>query len=58
MQHLQLHGCGFHHEGGRHTTVFNAANNHKSRVPRHREIKRGLVREICRQLGIPPPTEK
>ena len=58
LRHLRQHGCGFDREGGKHTTVFNPANNRQSRVPRHREIKAGLVREICKQLDVPPHLEK
>lgn len=58
FKHLASHGCLFEREGGKHTTVYNPATNHQSRVPRHREIKPGLVREICRQLGIPAPEER
>jgi hypothetical protein len=56
MQHLRQHGCAFEREGAKHTTVHNPVNNRQSRVPRHREIKPGLVREICKQRGIPVPS--
>jgi predicted RNA binding protein YcfA (HicA-like mRNA interferase family) len=58
LQHLLQNGCVFEREGGRHTTVYNPGTNRQSRVPRHREVKAGLVREICKQLDIPPPREK
>lgn len=57
LSHLRQHGCAFEREGARHTTVYNPANNRQSRIPRHREIKASLVREICKQLDVPPPRE-
>ena len=56
-QLLQKHGCVFE-EGGKHTTVYNPANQRLSRIPRHREIKPSLVRAICKQLEISIPTER
>jgi mRNA interferase HicA len=55
IRHLEANGCRFDHEGGNHTVYRNAATGKPSTVPRHREIKQGLVRKICRDLGIPPP---
>jgi predicted RNA binding protein YcfA (HicA-like mRNA interferase family) len=57
MEHLRKHGCIVTREGGKHTTLYNPKNKRPSRVPRHREIKAGLVRAICKQLGIPVPSE-
>jgi hypothetical protein len=58
LRHLRQHGCVFQREGGKHTTVYNPATHRQSRVPRHREVKATLAREICKQLGVPPPAEK
>ncbi|TMQ30393.1 MAG: type II toxin-antitoxin system HicA family toxin [Planctomycetota bacterium] len=45
-------------EGTKHTRVFNPANELRSHVPRHGEVKPFLLRAICKQLGIPAPTER
>ncbi len=58
LKHLAVHGCDVEGEGGKHTRIRNPANGKKSFVPRHREIKTGTVKEICKQLDIPPPGEK
>ena len=54
-QHLHGQGCVFFREGGAHTVWLNPSNRKISSVPRHREIKEGTVRGICRQLEIPQP---
>ena len=54
-RHLRGHGCEFHREGGAHSIWLNPANRKIASVPRHREIKEGTVRAICRQLEIPRP---
>ncbi|HWQ91912.1 MAG TPA: type II toxin-antitoxin system HicA family toxin [Clostridia bacterium] len=54
-RHLRNHGCVFHREGGSHTIWRNPATRRIASVPRHREIKEGTVRAICRQLEIPQP---
>jgi predicted RNA binding protein YcfA (HicA-like mRNA interferase family) len=53
--HLRRHGCVFLREGGSHTIWVGKASHHMSGVPRHREIKNRLVKEICEDLGIPSP---
>src|SRR5262245_62967284 len=58
LRHLGNHNCVIVREGKAHTCVQNLKTNSKSFVPRHREIKPSLVLEICRQLGIAPPSEK
>lgn len=58
MRHLREHNCAFVREGGNHTWVVNLLTGQKSFVPRHREIKPGLVRQICKELAIAPPAEK
>ncbi|MBV9068886.1 MAG: type II toxin-antitoxin system HicA family toxin [Acidobacteria bacterium] len=54
IRHLREHGCVLDHEGGRHS-VFSGPSNTTSTVPRHNEIKNGLVRKICSDLDIPDP---
>ena len=54
-RHLRGHGCVFQREGGAHSIWLNPANRKIASVPRHREIKEGTVRAICRQLEIPKP---
>jgi predicted RNA binding protein YcfA (HicA-like mRNA interferase family) len=53
--HLRQHGCQFYREGGAHTVWLNPQRRKLASVPRHREIKEGTVRGICRQLEIPAP---
>jgi mRNA interferase HicA len=54
-RHLHTHGCGLFREGGAHTVWLNPANRKIASIPRHREIKGGTVRGICKQLEIPRP---
>ncbi len=42
-------------EGGSHTVWLRPASRKLAAVPRHREIKEGTVRAICRQLEIRRP---
>jgi hypothetical protein len=55
-QHLRAKGCILHHHGAIHDIWVNPENLAQSPVLRHKEIKRGTVRGICRILGIPRPT--
>jgi mRNA interferase HicA len=55
IRHLEKHGCVFEREGGEDTVYRNPANNRKTAVPRHREIRENTVRPICKQLEIPKP---
>src|SRR5207245_5974561 len=55
LKYLAQHGCVLE-EGTKHTRVFNPANELRSHVPRHGEVKPFLLRPICKQLGIPAPT--
>lgn len=52
-RHLRAHGAVLHKEGGSHSKWVSASG--RSAVPRHNEIKPGLAREICKQLGVPAP---
>ena len=55
LRYLEAHNCRWVREGRRHSVYRNAANGRQSTVPRHTEIKNGLVRKICRDLEISPP---
>jgi predicted RNA binding protein YcfA (HicA-like mRNA interferase family) len=54
-RHLTAHGARKVAEGGKHTKWRSADGVRATAVPRHSEIGPGLVRAICRQLGIPAP---
>jgi mRNA interferase HicA len=54
-RHLTEHGCRFEREGGNHTLWKNPNTGKVAPVPRHREVKEGTVRAICKQLNIPKP---
>ena len=54
-RHLRHYGCALYREGAAHSIWFNAASHKIASVPRHREIKEGTVRAICKQLEIPRP---
>lgn len=53
IHHLREHGCVFLREGGCHSWWLNPAQNKRSTVPRHTEIRDVLVRKICKDLGVP-----
>jgi mRNA interferase HicA len=52
---LRANGCALAREGGSHTIWKNPANGKVAPVPRHREIKEGTARAVCRQPEIPKP---
>ena len=54
-QHLRANGGTRRRHGGRHDIWVNPANGRTAGVPRHRTVKRPMVRAICRQLNIPLP---
>ena len=54
-RHLTAHGARKVAEGGKHTKWRSEDDARAMAVPRHNEIGPGLVRAICRQLGIPAP---
>ncbi|MFM9938612.1 MAG: type II toxin-antitoxin system HicA family toxin [Hyphomicrobiaceae bacterium] len=56
IRHLRDKGCLLVREGGRHSWWQNADASRRSAVPRHTEIVDQLVRKICKDLGIEPPT--
>ena len=53
LKHLRDQGCVFIREGSNHSWWSNPAQNRRSSVPRHTEIRDTLVRKICKDLGIP-----
>jgi mRNA interferase HicA len=55
IRHLEAHGCFFVREGSKHTVYRNAVNGYFTTIPRHREIKKQLVKKICSDVGIPEP---
>jgi hypothetical protein len=54
-RHLRQHECRFLHHGARHDMWINPITRSQSAIPRHRDLKRGTVRVICRQLDVPTP---
>jgi hypothetical protein len=54
-RHLRVHGCILHHHGGNHDVWINQFTSARASVPRHRGVRRGTARTICRQLGVPFP---
>ena len=54
-RHLRQHGCAWYREGAAHSIWFDPTLHQIAGVPRHREIKEGVVRAICKQLEIPRP---
>ncbi|MEK7399253.1 MAG: type II toxin-antitoxin system HicA family toxin [Candidatus Poribacteria bacterium] len=55
LNHLRQYGCRFVREGEEHSIWENPLTNHRSSVPRHREILNYTAEKICMQLGIPFP---
>jgi predicted RNA binding protein YcfA (HicA-like mRNA interferase family) len=53
IRHLEVHGCQFLREGGKHTIYVNRSVRTTSAIPRHREINEFLARKICRDLQVP-----
>ena len=54
-RHLRAAGCELLRHGSRHDVWINVAADRTTAVPRHREVKAGTVRAICRDLDVPPP---
>ena len=55
LRYLTSQNCVLYREGGRHSVYMNSLTQKKSAIPRHPEIKDLLVKEICKDLGIPYP---
>ena len=53
-RHLRAPGAHIDHEGAK-PTWWRGPAGPMATVPRHREIKTGTARAICRQLGVPTP---
>jgi len=53
LKHLGNKGCVFVREGSSHSWWLNPAQNRRSSIPRHTEIREQLARKICKDLGIP-----
>jgi len=56
-QHLRAHGCQFSHHGKKHDFWVHSIHLAIAPVPRHKQLKRGTIRSICRILRIPLPAE-
>ena len=54
-RHLREEGCVLYREGGGHSIWLNPSLRKIASVPRHREIKEGMDRAICKQLEIRRP---
>lgn len=54
-RHLREQGCILYREGGGHSIWLNPSLRKIASVPRHREIKDGTVRAICKQLEFRRP---
>ncbi|PYX78004.1 MAG: addiction module toxin, HicA family [Acidobacteria bacterium] len=53
VRHLESCGCRLLREGGRHSIYCNQDRTKFSAVPRHKEVKTFVARNICRDLGVP-----
>lgn len=53
LRHLLANGCRLAREGSSHSIWVNPATGAFQPIPRHTEIHNGLVRKICRLLGVP-----
>lgn len=54
LKYLRSQGCELLREGGKHSWWYNPAQNKRSAIPRHSEIKDILAKKICKDLGIEP----
>jgi mRNA interferase HicA len=55
VRYLRGQGCQLYREGSGHSIWLNPVQRKIASVPRHREIKEGTVRAICKQLEIRHP---
>ena len=58
MKHLRRHGCILVREGRAHSIVARPAANTQTQVPRHPEVATPTAWRICKQLGVPLPSER
>ena len=52
LKYLRINGCILLREGGNHSWWINPAQNKRSSIPRHNEIKNILANKICKDLGV------
>jgi mRNA interferase HicA len=57
LAHRQAHSCKLLREGGSHSWWAHSTSGKRSAIPRHTEINDHLARKICRDLGVPEPTQ-
>lgn len=55
IRYLRSNGCELLREGAKHSWWHNPAQNKRTAIPRHAEIKDILASKICKDLGISPP---
>jgi mRNA interferase HicA len=53
IRYLHSQNCKLLREGANHSWWHNPAQNKRSAVPRHTEVRDNLVKKICKDLGIP-----
>lgn len=58
LRHLRGHDCRLLREGANHAIIVNATTGLTAPVPRHNEIDKALVLKICKELKIPPPSDR
>jgi hypothetical protein len=58
LSHPRAHACVLHRITGRHDVWLNPPFRREGVVPLHREIPIGTAKSVCRQLGIPIPTQR
>ena len=57
-KHLRRCGCFLNHHGGKHDIWVNAGTLAQAPVPRHKELREGTAKAICRILGVPFPSQR
>jgi mRNA interferase HicA len=57
-RHLRSLGCVFVTHGANHDRWMNTVTLSQTTIPRHTEIKKGMVIGICRALDVPRPSER
>lgn len=55
VRHLEAGGCVLLREDASHSICSNLATGAREAVPRHAEVKRHLVRSLCRRLSVVVP---
>ena len=54
-EYLRRNGCEFRRHGKKHDIWINATFRRITSIPRHKRVKPGMIRGICKDLGVPPP---